>query len=69
MDYPSVKKAMTIGIAGDTRVSREVDDIITYLLCVIDAYNELTGEAIPLETAEERALVFFQSIDEWSYDG
>lgn len=62
---PSVSKAITIGIAG---VPREVDDIITYLLCVIDAYNELADGKIPLETAEERALVFFQSIDEWRYD-
>jgi hypothetical protein len=59
---PSVSKAITVGITG---VPREVDDIITYLLCVIDAYNELSDGKIPLETAEERALVFFQNIDEW----
>jgi len=63
---PSVSKAITVGITDDPR---EVDDIITYLLFVIDAYNELSDGKIPLETAEERALVFFQDIDEWRYDG
>jgi hypothetical protein len=65
---PSVSKAITVGIANGARIPREVDDIITYLLFVIDAYNELSDGKIPLETAEERALAFFQGLNEWSYD-